>query len=178
MVHIRSATIEDAVSLVEIYRPYVESTPVSFETLVPDSEEFKRRITNICARWAWLVSEVDGTVAGYAYGSSYRPREAYRYSVETTAYVSVEYQRRGIAGALYNALFGSLAEKGYANAYAGIALPNDASIGFHERLGFESIGIFPNVGFKFDRWHDVAWFYRPLKLEPARTANTFDGPAR
>jgi phosphinothricin acetyltransferase len=169
---IRTAEAGDAEALRLIYRPYVESTAVSFETEVPTVEEFVRRIAAAVEGWAWLVAESGNEVVGYAYGSSHRPRRAYRFSVEVSAYVDAAHQRRGIARALYNELFPLLDERGYHNAYAGITLPNEASVGFHRSLGFRPVGVFPEVGRKFDAWHDVAWLYRPVKTstqEPAIT---------
>ena len=162
-VRIRTATTSDAAALREIYRPYVESTAISFELEVPSIEEFQRRISVAVEGWSWLVAEVDGRLAGYAYGSAHRARAAYRSSVETTAYVHEDYQRQGIGRALYTQLLDELCKRGFASAFAGTTLPNDASVGFHESLGFQSIGVFPRVGRKFGAWHDVAWFYRPLQ---------------
>ena len=159
---IRSATRQDADSLLEIYRPYVEDSAISFELEVPALAAFQDRIVAAVDKWAWLVAEVNGTPVGYAYGSAHRPRAAYHYSVETSAYVSEAFQKKGIARSLYRQLIDVLIEKGYCSAYAGVALPNDASIGFHLSMGFEHIGVFPRVGRKFGRWHDVAWLYRPL----------------
>jgi L-amino acid N-acyltransferase YncA len=159
---IRTATAADAAVLREIYRPYVERTAVSFELEVPSIEEFQRRIAVAVEGWSWLVAEVDGRQVGYAYASAHRAREAYRTSVETSAYVHEEYQRQGIGHALYTQLLNELNERGFGSAYAAITLPNEASVGFHESLGFELIGVFPRVGRKFGAWHDVAWFYRPL----------------
>jgi phosphinothricin acetyltransferase len=159
---IRTATAADAAVLREIYRPYVETTAVSFELEVPSIEEFQRRITVAVEGWSWLVAEVDGRQVGYAYGSAHRAREAYQTSVETSAYVHEDYQCQGIGRALYTQLFQDLCERGFGSAYAAITLPNEASVGFHESLGFEPIGVFPRVGRKFGAWHDVAWFYRPL----------------
>ena len=159
---IREAGPEDAGPLLEIYRPFVENTAVSFETSVPSVDAFAQRISSAVSRWAWPVAEADGRPVGYAYGSAHRPRDAYRYSVETSAYVHDDYLRQGIARALYSELLAVLAGKGYCNAYAGVALPNDASLRFHERMGFKHIGVFPRVGRKFDRWHDVAWLHRPI----------------
>lgn len=162
-VHIRSATTADAAVLREIYRPYVETTAVSFELKVPSIEEFERRISVAVGGWSWLVAVTGGRLVGYAYGSSHRAREAYRSSVETSAYVHEDYFRQGIGRALYIQLLDELRERGYGSAFAGITLPNDASVGFHESLGFQPIGVFPRVGRKFGRWHDVAWFYRPIQ---------------
>lgn len=161
-VRIRLAIREDAENLLEIYRPYVENTVVSFELVPPTVSEFGQRINLVLEQWVWLVAELDGVIVGYAYGSAHRPRQAYHYSVETSAYVHEKYQRRGIAAKLYQELLSRLAKLGYANAYAGIALPNDASVQFHCQAGFTHIGVFPDVGRKFDRWHDVAWMHRPI----------------
>jgi phosphinothricin acetyltransferase len=159
---IRTAVAADAAVLREIYRPYVETTAVSFELEVPSIEEFQRRIAVAVEGWSWLVAEVDGRQVGYAYASAHRAREAYRASVETSAYVRQDYQRQGIGRALYTQLFQELCERSFGSAYAAITLPNEASVGFHESLGFKPIGVFPRVGRKFGAWHDVAWFYRPL----------------
>lgn len=165
-VTVRAATEADAAALLAIYAPFVERTTVSFEASAPTREEFAGRIRRCAAQWAWLLAERDGTVAGYACGSRHREREAYRWSVETSAYVDPRFRRQGVATALYRALFDALAQRGYCNAFAGVALPNDASIGLHRRLGFEPIGVFRRVGHKFGAWRDVAWFQRTLRDEP------------
>ena len=162
LVRIRSATPADAVALREIYRPYVETTAISFEIEVPSIEEFQRRISVAVEGWSWLVAEVDDRQVGYAYACAHRAREAYRTSVETSAYVREDYQRQGIGRDLYTQLLNELGERGFGSAFAGITLPNEASVGFHKSLGFEPIGVFPRVGRKFGAWHDVAWFYRPI----------------
>lgn len=163
---IRVAAPADAAPLLQIYRPFVEDTAVSFETSVPTVEEFAARIEKSLGRWQWLVAERGGICIGYAYGSSHRERAAYRWSVEVSAYVHANHRRRGIGRALYLALFESLAARGYCNAYAGITLPNEASVALHESVGFERVGVFTAVGWKFDRWHDVAWFQRKLRDKP------------
>ena len=160
---IRRAIPADAAVLREIYRPYVETTAISFEVEVPSVEEFQWRISVAVEGWSWLVAEVDGRQIGYAYASAHRAREAYHTSVETSAYVRKDYQRQGIGRALYTQLLNELGERGYGSAFAGITLPNDASVGFHKSLGFELIGVFPRVGRKFGAWHDVAWFYRAIQ---------------
>jgi phosphinothricin acetyltransferase len=165
-VHVRPATEADAVELLEIYRPFVEKSTVSFEVAVPSLDEFRARVAKALSRWQWLVAERDGCIAGYAYGGSHRERAAYRWSVEVSAYVGVAHHRLGIARALYTRLFRELAELGYCNAYAGITLPNEASVGLHRSMGFEPIGTFPRVGRKFGRWHDVAWLSKVLRDAP------------
>jgi L-amino acid N-acyltransferase YncA len=167
---IRSATIDDAAQLLAIYAPFIENTAVSFETVVPSTEEFARRITKRLSSWAWLVAEVDGRCVGYVCGHEHRPRAAYRWSVEVSAYVADSHHRQGIARKLYLELFDVLAQQGYCNAYAGVALPNDASVALHRGVGFEPIGTFARVGWKFDRWHDVAWFQRRLRDVPLQDA--------
>ncbi len=163
---IRSATEADATALLAIYRPFVESTAVSFETIVPTVEEFAERIAKALGGWQWLVAIRDGQCAGYAYGSTHRERSAYRWSVEVSAYVRSDFRRQGIGRALYLKLFDDLAGKGYCNAYAGITLPNEGSVALHRGVGFEPVGVFRDVGRKFGQWHDVGWFQRTLRDAP------------
>ena len=128
--------------------------------------EATRRLVEGSAVLPWLVVEVDGRVAGYAYAAKHRARPAYRWSVETSIYVAPAQHRTGIARALYGALFGQLAALGYVNLYAGITLPNPASVGFHEALGFEPIGVYRGIGYKHGAWHDVGWWQRALGPRP------------
>ncbi|MBI5171008.1 MAG: N-acetyltransferase [Candidatus Eisenbacteria bacterium] len=164
--HLRLATDADAPALLAIYAPYVERTAVSFEEVVPGVEEFAGRIRECNERWAWVVAELNGEAVGYAYGSLHRKRAAYRWSVEVSGYVDERFHRRGIARALYGELLARLAARGMCNAYAGIALPNEASLALHRALGFSDIGVFPRVGRKFGRWHDVAWLHKVLRESP------------
>lgn len=163
---IRPAEPADAVALLDIYRPHVEGSATSFELAVPGIDEFAGRIAKASSQWAWLVAVVDGTLAGYAYGTALRERAAYRWSVETSAYVHPAHQRRGIASALYERLLNALRERGFCQAFACIALPNAASLAMHEKLGFVSVGAFRSVGRKFGRWHDVAWYQLQLRAAP------------
>ncbi len=163
---IRPGSKADAAELLGIYRPYIETTAVSFETAVPSIEEFAARIEKALAGWLWLVAEQDGRCIGYAYGSAHRERPAYRWSVEVSAYVHRDHHRKGVGGLLYQKLLEDLTRKGFCNAYAGIALPNDGSIALHLGSGFEPIGVFKAVGRKFGKWHDVAWFQKTLRMEP------------
>lgn len=145
-----------------MYRPFVESTSVSFETAVPSLDEFAVRVEKALGGWAWLVAETSAGVAGYAYGTRWRDRPAYARTVETSVYVSAEFQGRGFGRALYHALLEDLTVKGFHTAVAGIALPNGASEALHRALGFEKVGVFRAVGWKFGAWHDVSWWQRPL----------------
>lgn len=163
---IRDARAADAEAMLAIYRPFVTDTTVSFEEEPPSVAEFERRIASAQEKWAWLVAERDGVILGYAYGTSYRPRAAYRFSVETSAYVNAAHRGQGIGRALYEALLRVLADKGYCTAYAGIVLPNDASIALHTAVGFTAIGVFHRAGFKFGAWRDVSLWERVLRDQP------------
>jgi L-amino acid N-acyltransferase YncA len=163
---IRPAGPADAAALLAIYGPYVENTAVSFEAVAPTAEEFAVRIARAVAGWQWLVAARDGQCIGYAYGSSHRDRAAYRWSVEVSAYVDPRHHRQGIARALYLRLFDDLASKGFCNAYAGVTVPNDASIALHHSVGFHTVGTFKAVGRKFGQWHDVLWLQRTLRDAP------------
>jgi phosphinothricin acetyltransferase len=156
---IRLAGPGDAAACAAIYRPIVLETAISFELDVPDTAEFARRIATTMGTHPWLVAcDRHGEVAGYAYGTVHRSRAAYRWSVEVSAYVAETARRTGAGRALYLGLFDCLRAQGFANAFAGITLPNPASVAFHEALGFQKIGVFPRIGYKFDHWHDVGWW--------------------
>jgi L-amino acid N-acyltransferase YncA len=156
--------------MADIYAPAVSTRATSFELTPPDATEMRRRIVTVLAQYPWLVCESSNTVLGYVYATAHRERAAYRWSVDVAAYVREDAQRRGIARALYTALFEILALQGYRNAYAGITLPNPASVAMHEAMGFERVGVYHRVGYKMNKWHDVVWFERPLAehvLEPS-----------
>jgi L-amino acid N-acyltransferase YncA len=160
---IRLAAGDDAAGIAEIYRPIVVSTPISFETEPPDDREIRRRLEAALPALPWLVCEHQGRVVGYAYASPHRSRPAYTWSVDTSVYVHSDFRRCGIGRGLYASLFQILAAQGYFNAYAGIALPNPSSIGLHESVGFQPIGIYRNVGYKLGQWHDVGWWQLALR---------------
>lgn len=160
--NIRSATARDAPAIQAIYAPIVRGTAISFEDVPPTAEEMAQRITIVSEAYPYLAAERDGTVVGYAYGSVHRARPAYRHSVEVTVYVRESARGTGVGRALYRALLPALAEGGFHMAFAGIALPNPGSIALHEAVGFEQIGVFREIGFKFGRWHDVGWWQRAL----------------
>lgn len=167
---IRLATEADAAQMVGIYAPSVLNGAVSFESEVPTQQEFQRRIKAKLAELPWLVCEVDGAVAGYAYAGPHHERGAYRWSLDVTVYVDAGRHRGGIGRALYTALFDCLRLQGYYNAYACITVPNDASVGMHERMGFAQVGFHPNVGFKLDAWRDVGWWHLALQEHAASPA--------
>jgi len=164
---IRLARPSDAPMIAAIYRPAVLETAISFELEPPDDDEMARRIERILQRTPWLVLDHAGTVLGYAYASPHRERAAYQWAVDVSAYVAAEARRCGVARALYTSLLAALPLQGFRRAYAGIALPNAASVGLHTAVGFTPVGVYHNVGFKLGRWHDVAWFERSLGGEDA-----------
>ncbi len=161
---IRLATEADAPDMLTIYAPVVRETAISFELDPPSVAEFSRRVRNTLPNMAWLVCEIEGRVAGYAYAGPLRSRLAYQWSVETTVYVRPDFYRFGVGTAVYTSLFACLRIQGYRNAYGGIALPNPASVALHERLGFTHIGTYRKVGYKLGAWHDVGWWQLELAM--------------
>jgi phosphinothricin acetyltransferase len=160
---VRLAEPADAADVAAIYAPIVTGTWISFEEIAPDAREIRRRIERAIGIWPFLCFERDGSVAGYAYASPHRERAAYRWSADVSVYVAEGFRRGGAARRLYAALFAILREQGYYNAFAGITLPNDASVGLHHRMGFADVGIYRNVGYKLGAWHDTIWMQRPLR---------------
>jgi L-amino acid N-acyltransferase YncA len=116
----------------------------------------------IRAAHEWLVAERDGVVVGYAYGGVHRGRRAYQWTAEVSAYVDRGAQRTGVGRELYAELFKRLRERGFRLLVAGITLPNDASVGIHEALGFEPVGVYKNIGWKAGEWWDVGWWQLDL----------------
>jgi L-amino acid N-acyltransferase YncA len=177
---LRLATVDDAAAIAAIYAPYVRETAISFEGVPPTVEETRARIEAVLARRAWLVACAGDAVVGYTYASEHRSRAAYRWSVDVAVYVAPGAHRKGTGGRLYRALFALLAEAGYVNAYAGIALPNAASVALHEKLGFTPVGVYRGAGFKNGAWCDVGWWGRDLSArasDPAPPQAVRDLPA-
>ncbi|HSC21713.1 MAG TPA: GNAT family N-acetyltransferase [Solirubrobacterales bacterium] len=166
MISIRDADPQrDAAACAAIYAPHVEESPVSFEERAPDAGEMAARIERYGAGHAWLVAEREGKVSGYAYATAFNERPAYRWSTSVSVYVAEEARGEGVGRALYEALFDRLHERGFRMACAGITLPNEASVGLHERLGFELVGVNREIGWKQGAWRDVGWYQ--LELSPA-----------
>ncbi len=155
----------DAAGILAIYGPYCESTSVSFEIIAPTVEQMRERITRIAADYPWLVAEIDGQIVGYVYATRHSDRAAYRWAVNVAVYVAAQIHRRGVGRTLYDTLFSILREQGCFKAFAGITLPNPASVGLHERMGFAPAAIFRGVGYKFDKWLDVGWWQLDLQPE-------------
>ena len=160
---IRDAHASDAPAIAAIYNPYILETTISFEEEpVPDAD-MARRVADVqAAGLPWLVAEEGGAVIGYAYATKWRVRHAYRHSVETSVYLAPAAARKGIGTALYEALFARLRAGEYHLAIGGIALPNEASVALHEKMGYEKAAHFKEVGFKFGRWLDVGYWQKTL----------------
>jgi len=161
---IRTASPDDAAAVAAVYAPIVAHTSISFEVDPPDAQEMRSRIEKTLISLPWLVAEDEaGVVCGYAYASKHRERAAYQWSVDTTVYVREDMRGQGVGRALYERLLPLLAELGYFQAFAGIALPNTGSVGLHEAMEFEPLGVYRNVGFKNGEWRDVGWWQRSLR---------------
>lgn len=154
---IRECRLDDAEAIAQIYRPLVETTTISLEEVAPDAAEMAQRIACVSASYPWLVGERDGTMLGYAYAGRHRERACYRYSVDVSVYVASNTRRNGVGSGLYAALLTRLRSMGFHRAFAGIALPNPASVALHHKFGFERVGVYREVGFKFGSWIDVYW---------------------
>ncbi|WP_232007272.1 GNAT family N-acetyltransferase [Mycobacterium intermedium] len=146
----------------EIFRPYVLDTAITFETEVPTIEQMAARIAAAQVIHEWLVLEVDGDVVGYAYAQQLNPRAAYRWAVETSVYVAMDRRRSGAGRLLYRELLDRLAGRGFRRAIGLIAQPNDASNALHASFGFRPAGLLTRVGWKLGAWHDVQWWQLDL----------------
>ena len=166
---IRIAAVSDAAAMAAIYAPIVRDTTISFEIEPPTPEELARRIATTLKTHPWLVAEQEAgqerRVIGFAYAGAHRDRAAYRWSVDVSVYVDTRVRRTGIGHALYEKLTGILRQQGFRSAFAGIALPNAASVGLHEAVGFKPVGIYEEVGFKKGQWRDVGWWRLSLSDE-------------
>jgi len=173
---IRLARAEDAPRLAQIYAPHVTERPTSFELDPPDARAMAGRIATVLRQWPWLVWDEGGGALAYAYASAHAERIAYQWSVNVSVYVDAAQQRRGLGRALYGRLFEILRAQGAYSAFAGITLPNAASVGLHASMGFEHVGIFKNAGHKLGAWHDVAWMGLALRQPDAHMAPTAPRP--
>ena len=161
---LRIATPDDAEAISAIYAPAVAGSAISFELEPPTEAEMHRRLIETLRRFPWLVSLDDaGVVSGYAYAGTHRERPAYQWSVDTTVYVRAASRGQGVGRKLYEGLLMELTKLGYAQAFAGIALPNAASVALHEAVGFKHIGVYEKVGFKLGAWRDVGWWQKTLR---------------
>jgi L-amino acid N-acyltransferase YncA len=166
----------DAGACAAIYAPSVRDGVASLEVRPPEPSEFVDRIRIISRHHPWLVAEIDGAVVGYAYASQHHTRASYRWSADVTAYIAATHHRRGIGRALYGELLPLLVRQGIYVACAGVTLPNDASVGLHESLGFRPIGIYRDIAFKHGSWRSVGWWQLTLREPLEDQAPAEPGP--
>ncbi|GLV27939.1 N-acetyltransferase [Sphingobium sp. TomTYG75] len=172
---IRTALEDDAPHLAAIYAPYVLDTVISFESVPPDAQEFSVRMADCLKYYPWLIAEVDGRIVGYAYAGPHSGRAAYDWSANISVYLTADHHRRGIGRRLYDILIHILRHQGYHSLFAGITLPNSASVAIHTALGMKEVGIYREVGFKFGQWHDVMWMGMAISAstEPSEKPTPF-----
>lgn len=165
---VRPCRQTDIASVCEIYNHYVRHTTITFEEEPVPEAAMRARVAECQGRHAWLVCEDEeqGGIVGYAYASPWKARAAYRHTAEVTVYLRHGLGRRGYGGALYASLLEQLAQQGCHAAVACIALPNEASVALHERMGFRPVARFNEVGRKFDRWLDVGYWQLMLADRP------------
>ena len=175
---IRDARPTDAGACAAIYAPYVTGTAVTFETEPPGADELARRIAAAQRAHAWLVTERDGEVLGYAYAGSYRARSAYARTAETSIYLARHAAGQGLGRPLYTALLDRLRELGYGTAVAGSTPPNPGSAALHRALGFRQVGAFTRVGRKFGRWHGCDWWELALQEDVEEPGSAGQGGQR
>ena len=161
---IRIATEADVPEILAIYAPYIENTTITFEYNVPSEAAFLQRFRDITAQFPWLVWEEDGKILGYAYGSAPFHRDAYRWCAEDSVYLLPEAKGRGIGRSLCLALEKVLAFQGYQRIYALITAENQASVAFHQKLGYTLRAELPDAGYKFGRWIGVIWMDKQLNF--------------
>lgn len=168
-----AAKISDAPDIHRIYAPYITKTPITFETVVPSVNEIADRIEKVMERYPWIVAIDNNRIIGYAYATQIRTRAAYDWSVETAVYIQEDYTGKGAGTQLYQKLLSVLRQQNYTNASGGVALPNEASVKLHEKLGFSHIGTFKKIGYKFDQWWDVGWWQKELSSSAPRKIKKF-----
>ncbi|MBV8638305.1 MAG: N-acetyltransferase [Candidatus Eremiobacteraeota bacterium] len=159
---VRGAVLEDAAAIAAICQPIVEQTIISLEEVAPDTDEIRRRIETTTASYPWIVACDGDDILGYAYAGRHRERAGYRYSVDVSVYVEEYARRTGVGTTLYSRLFAMLEARNLHRAFAGITLPNPASIALHRRFGFSDVGVYREAGYKFGKWFDVMWLQRAL----------------
>ncbi len=159
---LRQACPEDAEAVLEIYAPYIKNTNITFEYEVPSLSAFRERMEGIMEGYPYLVCEIDGVMAGYAYAHRYKERAAYQWDAELSVYLREEYARRGIGRAFYTALMEILKEQNVRNVYGIVTSPNPPSEALHAAMGFRLFGVSQKTGYKLGKWIDVSGFERPI----------------
>jgi phosphinothricin acetyltransferase len=172
---IRVATEQDAEKLLEIYAPYIENTAITFEYEVPSVQEFADRIQTTLKKYPYLVAEIDGEAAGYAYAAAFHPRAAYQWAAESSIYVRRDRRKQGIGRILYETLEQILVHQNILNLNACIAYADEEdaylthdSIRFHQHLGYQMVGEFHQCGYKFERWYHMVWMEKHIGSHGAK----------
>lgn len=160
--HIRVAKVSDAKAIQKIYAPYVEKTNITFEYDIPSVNEMAHRIETTLEKFPYLVAIADNQIVGYAYASAYRTRHAYQWDSELSIYIDENYHGQSVGKRLYEKLLDILKTMHIQNVYACITYPNVKSEKFHQKFGFQLIGCFHQVGYKFNTWHDVIWMEKAI----------------
>ncbi len=156
--NIRPVNLADAAQIAEVYNYYIQKTHHTFETESLGAEEMQKRISEVTETYPYLIAEEYGEIYGYAYATQFKLRQAYAFSAEVSIYVKNAAKQKGIGTELYMQLFDELADTDVHAIFAGISLPNDASVRFHEKLGFSKVAHFREVGYKLGRWVDVGYW--------------------
>lgn len=162
---IRAGQPKDSAAICQIYNHYVMHSCASFEEKPVSEAIMAQRIAEISARFPWLVYEQQGEVVAYAYLSAWKPRSAYRFSAESSIYLAPNIVSQGIGKKLYQQLLKQVEDYPIATILAGVSLPNEASEGLHQSLGFNKVAELEKVGYKFGRWISVAYWQRHIKSE-------------
>jgi L-amino acid N-acyltransferase YncA len=162
MLKVRQAGLPDAARLLEIYNHYVLNTSITFETTAVSLDEMQNRLRERLSGFNFLVGEADGRLIGYTYYSTFRVRAAYHQTVESTIILDKDCRGQGYGTQLYRALLGSAANQGFHEMIAVIALPNPESLYLHRKMGFREAGVLHNVGYKFGRYLDTAYWQKSL----------------
>lgn len=167
-ISLRMAAAADAAELLNIYSYYVEETNITFEYEVPTLADFQSRITTILEKYPYIVAEKENKIIGYAYANVFKGRAAYDWTVESSIYLDVSTVGKGLGDLLYTKLEEILIQQNITTIEACITYPNDRSIAFHKRRGYEQVAYFNKVGYKFDKWHDVVWYEKKLAEQTSR----------
>ena len=175
-VAIRIAQADDAQEILDIYAPYVTDTAITFVSALPSVEGIRKKMVEIKKGYPYLVCSMGGKVVGFAYADRYKPHEAYQRNAELAVYVQPGFHGRGIATALYTALFQILKSQGFYNLYALITLPNNASIALHKHFGFKELAIHKADGYKMGAWRDVLWMV--YRIDDVADSEAFRPPLR
>lgn len=161
---IRAARESDGARIAEIYAPYVRETVITFEEIVPDAAEMAHRVAQTEKDFPWLVYEKNGCMQGYAYAHQFQERAAFQWSAEVSVYLDWNQRGHGAGRALYEELEKQLRNLGVAQLYAQISVPNPESIGFHHACGYRDLCVYPHVGYKLEKWCDLAVLVKQLQL--------------